>query len=171
MFFTYIISISTGIIWGVTESINKSITEKKYSVFAYSFLQNFLNFLIYLIPFLLSFKFPAFGITYFYLLLTVIFLLVGNVLILKAYKTEDVSSVTILSKSNLVVAYFIGTIFLSEPSSVVKIIGVISIIIGIIIIFYEGKKMELNWGSVLALIAGIFWGVRFYFFKINSSLF
>src|SRR3989344_5697873 len=142
MILVYFVSTITGLLFGVTESINKSITEKKFSSFAYSFVQNFFNFLIYLIPSIYFFKLPATAITYLYLILATFVMLAGNVLLIKAYKTEDVSNVSIMSESSLIISFLMGIIFLSEPYSYLGVIGIILISIGIITIMYEGKKLN-----------------------------
>lgn len=67
MIFVYLVSIVSGILAGITESINKNITEKKYSAFSYFFLQTILLQLIYIVPFVLFGSFPREPIAYIYI--------------------------------------------------------------------------------------------------------
>ncbi len=166
-----IAAIVSGILLGITESINKNITETRFSAFAYSFLQTFLNFAFYLVPFLLFSKLPAWHMSYFLVFVNASILFFSNIFVIKAYKTEDISIVTILIRTSLVVAFLNGIFLLSESLSLIKIIGVGTILIGILIIFYENKKIKLTIGLILALSAGILWGFVTYFSKLILKTF
>ncbi len=170
MLLPYLASIMAGIFYGATESINKDITEEKYSPFSYGFLQYFLNFIIFLIPAVFFVKLPPFGISYFYLVAVIIITLLANSLTIKAYKTEDISNISILSSVTLVTTVLLGVTFLAERLNAYKISGIILIILGIFVIFFEGKKLAVSRGLLIALIAKILWGFQPLFDKkaLNS---
>ncbi|MBI3379931.1 DMT family transporter [Candidatus Gottesmanbacteria bacterium] len=170
MIFVYFVSILAGISSGVTESINKSITEKKYSSFSYFFLQLSLNGLLFLIPFLLFGSFPKLSIVYLYIFLAVLATFLGNLSLIKAYKTEDISNITILLQSSLLVTFTSGIVFLHEKINMINIVGFLAIICGILIIFYEGKKLRLSFGLFLALVVGLSFGISAVFQKLALSL-
>ncbi|OGF99619.1 hypothetical protein A2153_03600 [Candidatus Gottesmanbacteria bacterium RBG_16_38_7b] len=171
MLYIYFLSVLGGLFYAVTESINKNITEEKYSAFAYGFIQYFFNFILYLIPFLFFFNLPPMQIAYLYIALAVITVLIANTLLIKAYKTEDVSNISILYRISLVVSFFLGITLLQEPFSVFKLIGVFLIAVGIIVIFYEGQQLRLSSGSVIALFSGSLFGLLSYLDKIILNVF
>lgn len=158
MFLPYLVSILAGICYGVTEAINKNITEEKYSSFAYAFLQHFLIFVIYLIPAIYYFRWPAEPASFIYLILTILITLSANTLDIKAYKTEDISNITIVGNINLVITFLTGVFFLSELASPSKIVGLAAILAGVTIIFYQGRKFVLTYGLIFAFLSGVIWG-------------
>lgn len=166
MLFVYLISILAGILWGITESINKNIIEQKYSSFSYFLIQMSLNLLLYTIPFIMFGSIPKEPIVYFYLFVPVIFIFLGNLFLIKAYKTEDISNINILSRSGLIITFLSGIFLLHEKISSWNIFGILAIILGILIIFYEGKKIKPSTGFLLALGSGIMMGAMAYFRKL-----
>lgn len=171
MIFVYSLAVLSGILFGVTESINKHIIEKKYSVFAYSLLQNLFNLLFFLVPFLFNPKFPTSYLAYIFLILSSLLWLLGNVFIIKAYKSEDVSNVSILARSSLIVSFLSGIFLLAEPVNIFKIIGIIFVFLGIITIFYERKRVKLSLGFIYPVISGIMAGFAAYFQKLTLQSF
>ncbi|KKR33975.1 MAG: hypothetical protein UT63_C0009G0005 [Candidatus Gottesmanbacteria bacterium GW2011_GWC2_39_8] len=143
----------------------KNITEKKYSVYAYGLLQWFLNFLIFAVFFLLNPVLPYEPLAYLYMGLVVVVVMVANLALLKAYKTEDISNVNTISKISLVITFLSGVIFLSESINIFKAAGVLLVMLGVIVIFYEGKKIKLKEGSFFALLGGILYGLIVFFYK------
>lgn len=166
MIFVYIVALLAGILWGITESINKSITEKRYSAFSYFFIQMSSNLLLYTIPFIMFGSIPKEPIAYIYLIIPVVFIFLGNLFLIKAYKTEDISNINILSRSGLIITFLSGTLLLHEKVSYWNILGISAIIIGILVIFYEGKKIKPSTGFLLALGSGIMMGAMGYFRKL-----
>ena len=112
MIFIYLVSIVSGILAGITESFNKNITEQKYSVFSYVFIQLLGTLIIFSIPFLLYGKLSSEPIAYLYIAIIVILIFLGNSAIIKSYKTEDISNTNILSRSSLVITFISGIILL-----------------------------------------------------------
>lgn len=158
MIVVYLASILSGIFYGITESLNKNITEEKYSIFAYAFLQHLFIFLIYLLPGIFYFRLPTSGISYLYIILTILITLTANILDIKAYKTEDISNITIVGTINLIISFSTGVILLSEPTNQYKLLGLFSILVGIFIIFYEGKRIRPSFGMICAFSSGVIWG-------------
>ncbi len=167
MIFIFFISIVAGILMGITESINKSITEKQYSSFSYFFIQVFFNMIFFSVPFLIWGIKIISPLIFFYLILIAVFLFLGNLFIIKAYKTEDISNLNILSKSSLVVAFFSGIISLKEKATQFDFMGIFLIILGILLIFYEGKRLSISRGLMLGLTSGILAGLATYFRKLT----
>ncbi len=166
MIFVYLVALLAGIFWGITESLNKSITEKRYSTFSYFFIQMSSNLLLYTIPFIMFGSIPKEPIVYLYLIIPVLFIFLGNLFLIKAYKTEDISNINILSRSGLIITFLSGTLLLHEKVSCWNILGILAIILGILVIFYEGKKIKPSTGFLLALGSGIMMGAMAYFRKL-----
>lgn len=166
MILVYLIALASGILGGIGEILNKNIVEKKYSVFSYAFIQWFGASLLYAIPFFLWSSLPTASIAYVYLGIVIGVVLIGNVALIKAYKTEDISNINILSQISLVISFLMGTVLLHETVNIYKILGLIFIIFGVIIIFYEGRKIHLSSAYLLALLAGITFGITGYFNKL-----
>ena len=171
MLLVYSAAILGGICYGIAESLNKNITEKKYSAFSYAFLQWGLNAIFYLIPFLFFAQFPKTLPPYIFLLGVLSCNLGGNLTIIKAYKTEDLSNINILSRFSLVIGFLSGVILLHEKVSSFNIAGVIAIILGIIIIFYEGKGFKPSPGYFFAVFSGLLYGLVGYFQKMALNSF
>lgn len=152
---------------GITESLNKNITEKKYSSFSYFFIQVFINMCLFAVPFFLWGIKTITPIIFIYIVLIALLLLLGNIFIIKAYKTEDVSNLTILSKSSLIIAYISGIISLKEKVTPFDLLGILLIILGILFIFYEGKRWSLSSGFLLGLASGIVTGLATFFRKLS----
>jgi len=165
MIFVYLVALFAGILGGITEALNKSITEEKYSAFSYSFIQYFCLLILYSIPFFLFGSFQKVPITYIYIGILALIIFLANLLLIKSYKTEDISSVNIISRSSLIIAFLSGVVLLSEKITLLKIFGVLTIILGILLIFYERRKLKLDPGFIYALSAGILFGLVAYFDK------
>lgn len=162
MVFIYFLSIIAGILYGITESLNKNITEKKYSATSYCFIQWILNSFIYAIPFFLFGSLPKETIAYIYLLFIILFINLGNIFVYKAYKTEDISNLSILARISLIIAFFSGIFLLDERLTIYKLLGVLSILVGAVVIFYEGKSFRLSRGYIYILLSGILFGATSY---------
>lgn len=171
MLLVYLASLTSGVLYGITEVINKSITEKKYSAFSYGFLQWGLNALFYLIPFIIYGAIPKTFSAYVFFLGMFLATIIANITIIKAYKTEDVSNVNILSRISLVIGFLTGVILLQEKVNIYKILGVIFITFGVIVIFYEGKKFKLSPGYLFTILSGVMYGTISYFQKLALGYF
>lgn len=166
MIFVYLVALLAGILWGITESINKNIIEKKYSSFSYFLIQMGFNVAIYTIPFLLYGSLSHVPIAYFYLFLPTFFIFLGNLFLIKAYKTDDISNINILSRAGLVITFLSGIFLLHETVSLLNVLGVLAVILGILVIFYEGKALKPSSGFLFSLASGVLMGTMAYFRKL-----
>lgn len=166
MLFVFFVSILAGILMGITESINKNITDKQYSSFSYFFIQVFFNMILFSVPFLIWGIKNITPLIFLYIILIAVFLFISNIFIIKAYKTEDISNLNILSKSSLVVAFFSGIISLKEKAAAIDFLGIFLIISGILLIFYEGRRWTLSSGFLLGLTSGILASLATFFRKL-----
>lgn len=171
MLVVYSAALLAGFLYAIAESINKNITEKKYSAFAYAFLQWSLNAVFYLIPFVFFGSLPKSPFGFLFLGGVLLCNLTGNLAVIRAYKTEDISNINILSRFSLVIAFISGIVFLQEIINAYKISGVIAILAGIIVMFYEGKQLKLSPGYIFALLSGLFYGLVAYFQKMALQYF
>lgn len=172
MFVYLVLPLLAGILNGLTEIFNKSITEKKYSTASYSFLQWCGNLIFYSFPFFLSGEsLPTNPKAYIPLVVITLIVFAGNLFLIKAYKTEDASNVNIISRISLIVSFLNGIILLSEPINFFKITGALFIFTGIMVIFYQGKKLKLSAGLLLALFSGICFGMMAFLNKLGLPYF
>lgn len=165
MIFVYFVSILAGALSGINESINKNITEKRYSAFSYSFIQFLGNLILYAVPFIFWGSIPKVLSVYIYILILVVIIMIGNLFLIKSYKTEDISNINIISRASLIITFLSGIMLLNEPITILKILGIISVICGILVIFYEGRKIRLTPGLTYAFFSGILFGLVAYFDK------
>lgn len=171
MILVYIVSIFAGLLLGITESINKNITEEKYSVFSYFFIQIAGSSIIYIIPFVIYAIFPHELIAYLYVLIIVVLLFFANACVIKAYKSEDISNINIVSRISLVIGFLSGVILLKESMTLLNISGVILIILGILTIYYERKFIKPSTGLLIAFLSGVLYGLMAYFMKLALNYF
>lgn len=178
MILPYFIAIIAGVFWAINESINKNIVDHKYSVFSYALIQWCGNVAMYALPFLLWGHFPSNPYAYFFMLLTVLTINIANFMLIKSYKTEDISNIQILSRVSVIMGFISGILLLHEPFTIYKLVGIFAIFIGIFVIFYEGRKIQLSAGFLFALASGIFFGFSSYltkrsleYFDVISSIF
>lgn len=132
----------------------------KFSPFSYAFLQYLLNFFVFLIPAIFFLQIPPLSLSYLYMFLNVSITIASNSMTIKAYKTEDISAMSVLSPVSLVTTVLLGVIILSEQLNPAKTFGIIVVIIGILVIFYEGKKLTASKGLWITLAAKILWGFQ-----------
>lgn len=166
MLLIFLASTISGILEGANETIYKKIVDKKYSSFSYGLIQWGINALLYFFLFILFGKpFPTSPESYIYLAGLLILYICGNTLIIKAYKTEEISNLNVITHISLVISFISGVFVLNEKINIFKIIGLISVIIGIVVIFYEGKKFNLSIGYLFALLSGSLYGLTSLFLK------
>ena len=100
------------------------------------------NLLLYTIPFIIFGSIPKEPVVFFYLITPVIFIFLSNLFLIKAYKTEDISNINIVSRASLIITFLSGILFLHEKVSTWNIIGVMIIVLGILVIFYEDEGFK-----------------------------
>lgn len=84
-----------------------------------------------------------------------------NVIIFKAYKIIEASEATILFASRSIWTIVIAGIFLSEIITIEKILGTFIILSGVTAISWKKKRIRLNTGHLLALLAAMLFGTSF----------
>ena len=87
-------------------------------------------------------------------LLSVVFSAVGDFLILYATKNADTADTSILMPLSNIWVLLLAAVFLKEPLSMFKVLGVVMIVLGSIITLSKGKKLVINKGIVAAFIYG-----------------
>ena len=86
-----------------------------------------------------------------------VFATVGPVLLFKAYQRIEASEVPILQTSQNLWAVLGAFLFLREPFSVSKIVGTLVVILGIVMTLWRGKKLRINEGAALVILATLFY--------------
>ena len=86
-----------------------------------------------------------------------VFATVGPVLLFKAYQRIEASEVPILQSSQNLWAVLGAFLFLREPFSAGKIVGTLVVILGIVITLWRGKKLRINEGAALVILATLFY--------------
>src|SRR5512147_2670206 len=102
-----------------------------------------------------QYRIPS-GQLFWFLPLTV-FATVGPVLLFKAYQRIEASEVPILQTSQNLWAVLGAFLFLREPFSVSKILGTLVVILGIVITLWRGKRLQVNEGAALVILATLFY--------------
>lgn len=131
--------------------------------FAFSFVFPFIVSIIILCYTLVTgtFEFPNILPAWFNVLLMTLFYSAGSVFIYKAYKESPASEVSIIFASSSAWAVIAAVIFLGERISFLNILGILSIIIGIIVINYQKSNWKLEKGHLYALMSAFMFGVAF----------
>lgn len=156
-----VLPILAGIFTGVTETIYKSVTEKRFSSATYPFLWDLIATAITLPLFVTHFSISSNLLAW----LAFFFALFSNVAaivcLFAAYKSEDISNIALLSKCGLVFTMLFGLSFFNELISEKKIFGVFIMIVGAVAIFYEKKTHNFSntKGLLLALASAFFYSL------------
>lgn len=82
---------------------------------------------------------------------------IGPVLLFKSFQLIDASENAVIQSSQKLWTVLGAFIFLHEVFSINKVVGTLVIISGIIIAIWENKKLKLNKGVILVLIASLFY--------------
>jgi bacterial/archaeal transporter family protein len=106
-------------------------------------------------------EFPSLLPVWFNVVLMTIFYSAGSVLIYKAYKASPASEVSIIFASSSAWAVVAAIVFLGEKLAPVNIMGILSIILGIVVINYQKSSWKLEKGHLYALISACMFGVAF----------
>jgi drug/metabolite transporter (DMT)-like permease len=150
-----LLPILAGVVGGVIQPLFKNITKNDYSFTSYMFTYALVGGIISLPLFLLNFHLPTDVISWVWLFITCILLLVGNLFIVRAFQIENISNIVIVGKVDLLIAFLAGLFLFSEALTVIKLLAACSIVAGIVIIFLEKKKLNYSRGLLLALLGGI----------------
>jgi bacterial/archaeal transporter family protein len=131
--------------------------------FAFSFVFPFIVSIIILCYTLATgtFEFPSLLPAWFNVLLMTLFYSAGSVFVYKAYKESPASEVSIIFASSSAWAVIAAVIFLGEKISFLNMLGILSIIMGIIVINYQKSNWKLEKGHLYALMSAFMFGVAF----------
>lgn len=155
---TLLLPIVTGIIWGTTAPLFKSIMKNDFPYTSYVFVLSLIGAIIALPVFILNFNLPS-GSAWIWLILTCVLLLSGNLLYTLAFQLENVSNISIVEKIEIIIPFIAGIVLFGEPLTMIKIFSALCIIAGISIIFLEKRKLKNSKGLLFAFFGGIILGL------------
>jgi drug/metabolite transporter (DMT)-like permease len=108
-----------------------------------------------------GFHFPPIQTVWPWLLLTALFYSLGNILSFRALKTIPVSEFTILEATIPIWTALTSTIFLGESASIAKLLGVLFTVGGIIVAFYDKKRLTFSKAHIATLLSAVAFGCAF----------
>lgn len=108
-----------------------------------------------------SFELPNLTSVWFNMLIMVLFYSAGSVFVYQAFKDSPASEVSILFSTSSAWAVMSAMIFLGEKLSTSNIIGITSIILGVIVINYQKSNWKFERGHIYALLGAAMFGVAF----------
>lgn len=150
-----LLPILAGIVGGITQPIFKSITKNDYSFTSYLFVFALVGGIFSLPLLILNLQIPTNLFSWIWLFITCFLLLVGNLLLVKAFQSENISNIVLVGKIDLLVAFLSGIFLFRENATIIKTLAAIFIIAGILVIFIEKKKITYSKGLLYALLSGI----------------
>lgn len=118
---------------------------------------------LFLLPVVIvtGFHFPPIQTVWPWLLLTAIFYVLGNIFSFHALKRIPVSEFIILEATTPLWTTLTSSLFLGESTGIIKLLCILLTIMGIIVAFYERKKLKFNRAHYAALISAIAFGFAF----------
>ena len=108
-----------------------------------------------------SMELPNLRPVFFNVVLMIVLYSVGSVCVYEAYKRSLASEVSIIFASSSVWSVMSAVIFLKESLLTKNIIGIISMVIGIIVINYQKSSWKIESGHIYAIVGALFFGVAF----------
>ncbi len=78
---------------------------------------------------------------------------------INAYESTDVSIVSLIGRMSLVFAAVFGMIVFAEKYSMVSFIGFLLVVLGSLVVLYEGKRFHLTKGEIFAFIMAFGYGM------------
>lgn len=137
---------------GLTYVVNKQLSSSSYHPASYTFLTSLVSSFL-AIP-LLFYNFHISNQIGFWILALISAATFGvsSLFSFKAYKISDASSVSLIHKLNIVIAAFLGIIFLGEKYNSLAYFGLTLIFLSAFTLVYEGKKISIEKGILFALI-------------------
>lgn len=158
MFFLIILS---GVLAGITEVLMKKGTEEKFRSESYLFVMVVLGAIFSLPFFLFDPKVPTSFWPWLWILITSIGYVFGNIFLISSYKLEDLSNIVLVSRVSIVISFFAGVLLFQEKFGGNKVLGIVLILIAILSIFWERKKVKSIKGLLFALAAGTGYSLAF----------
>jgi transporter family protein len=161
---TWVFFVFAGVLIASTASLIQKalLNEEKSDPFVYAIIFQLMTAFV-LLPYVLfvGFHLPPVKPLLPYLLLTCLLYGLSAVFYFKGLKLIELSESSILASSKAVWTMLTAVIFLGEPVSLRRILGVILIMASITVIFWKRKKWNLNKGHFFILISVIFSGFAF----------
>jgi drug/metabolite transporter (DMT)-like permease len=97
-----------------------------------------------------------------FILLSLCFSL-GNLSLFKGLKETEASEVGVLFSSYSIWAVLTAVIFLKDPINLMKIIGIVLIVLGVIVVSWQKNTWRFKKGHIFVLLAAILFGCGFTF--------
>lgn len=118
--------------------------------------------------------FPDFRSEWIYWLISSLSFSLGSFALFKAYALSEVSQVTVLFTFRIIITMLLAYTFLDQEILPNEIMGAAIIILGVLVMLFNGKKLKLNKGNSYALLAAVLFGIAFanepILLKTNSPL-
>jgi transporter family protein len=141
-----------GLFSGISQLINKRLVKTGFSSKTYTVVIMLFNAFLAIPLLFYKFHIPT-SLYYWVLVIISITSFAFSVLFgFKAYKTTDVSVVSIVYRLNIVLIAIVGIIFLGERYSLSAYFGLLLIFISSILFAFEGRKLKLSVGVIYALL-------------------
>lgn len=162
----FIFAIISGIGFAASRVISRALLKKQGDALAFTAINDFIAGLV-LLPFVfISFHLPENPITWLYFGGIVIFAFLADWISFIALKKVDVAEYQIINQSRHIFILVGGLLVFSETIGIAKMLAITLIIGGVIISQYEGNKIKVNKGALLALVSTFFAVVAFVFAKL-----
>lgn len=154
-----LIVILCGITLGFMYLAGKKVSNSKYNSATISAVYSLLSAII-IFPFMLTtFKLPSSPWIWGLSIISPITFGVANLAMFKAYKTTDVSAVSLVNRLSVVVSTVAGILILNDAVPRLILPAIIAILIGSSLIVYEGGKLKVSAGIVLAVLGAVGFGI------------
>lgn len=138
------------------------LTNKTHDPIAYSvYFQLFVALLLLPVALIDGFQFPPLEQVWFGLLITAFLYCVANIFSYYSLKNIPVSEFTIIMATIPIWTMITSMITLQESTHAIKLLGIVLTVIGIVVAFYDSKKLRMNRYHLFALIAAICLGFAF----------
>lgn len=150
----FLLTILSGILIGLVDLLLKVISRQTYSAQTQLCLISAVGALFSFPAFLFRPTVPLETAPWMWMVLTVISYVIANTCLLNAYKLEDVSNVSLVTRISVPLSFLAGVVLFGETHNPAKLLGLVAIFIGIIIVFFE-KRISSATGLLYALTTGV----------------
>ncbi len=139
------------------------LSDKKSDAFVFSFFFQLLVAGVFLAYTQLTntWEFPNLTMVWKNILLMTGLYALGNLFSFKAYKYAEASEASILFSTGTIWSIVTALIFLDEKLSIYQLLGILIVIVGIVITYFEKTGWKFNKGHIFALVSSLFYGVAF----------
>ena len=147
--------ILAGFLYGLTVIILKKIVSKKYHSTSYTTVI-YCSYALFSFPLLfIDFHISTTIGPWLLVLASTIIYSISTAFSFKAYKIMDASTMSIISRLNIVFAALLGILFLKELYVGKSYIGLAFIFISALLLTYEGKSLKMNAGSIYVIVQSL----------------